>query len=166
MSEIKDELLQSLIGFLNQFPPELIIIIISCFPVIELRGALPIAMSVFHMPFFQAYFLSVLGNMLPVIPLLLLFQPLSQQMMRFKWYAVFYDWLYHRTLKRSKNVEKLGAFGLILFTAVPLPMTGAWTACLAAVIFQIRFIYALGAIFIGVLIAGLIMGAFSYSIFG
>lgn len=166
MSEIKDELLQSLIDFLNQFPPELIIVIISCFPVIELRGALPIAMSVYQMPFLQAYLLSVLGNMLPVIPLLLLFQPLSQLMMRFKWFAFFYDWLYHRTLKRTKNVERLGAFGLILFTAVPLPITGAWTACFAAIIFQIRFMYALIAIFIGVLIAGLIMGAFSYSIFG
>lgn len=166
MSEIKDELLQSLIDFLNQFPPELIIVIISCFPVIELRGALPIAMSVYQMPFLQAYLLSVLGNMLPVIPLLLLFQPLSQLMMRFKWFTFFYDWLYHRTLKRTKNVERLGAFGLILFTAVPLPITGAWTACFAAIIFQLRFMYALIAIFIGVLIAGLIMGAFSYSIFG
>jgi uncharacterized membrane protein len=166
MREIKEGLLQSLIGFLDQFPPEIIVMIISCFPVLELRGALPIAMSVYNMSFVQAYTLSVLGNMLPVIPLLLLFQPLSQLMMRFKWYSAFYDWLYLRTMKKSKNVEKLGAFGLILFTAVPLPITGAWTACFAAIIFQIRFIYAFTAIFIGVLIAGLIMGAFSYSIYG
>lgn len=166
MREIKEELIQGLVGFLNQLPPEFIIVIISCFPVVELRGALPIAMSYFQMPFFKAYTLSVLGNMLPVIPLLLLFQPLSKVLMRFRWYSLFYDWLYHRTLKRSKNVEKLGAIGLILFTAVPLPITGAWTASFAAIIFQIRFIYALSAIFAGVLIAGLIMGALSYSIFG
>jgi uncharacterized membrane protein len=166
MREIKNRLLEELLHFLDQLPPEFIVMIISCFPILELRAALPIAISVFEMAFWQAYVLSVIGNMLPVIPLLLLFQPFSQVMMRFRWYASFYDFLYHRTMKKSKNVEKYGALGLILFTAVPLPMTGAWTACFAAILFQIRFTYALVSIFIGVLIAGFIMGGLSHSIFG
>jgi uncharacterized membrane protein len=166
MKEIKDQLLETLLHFLSQLPPEFIVMIISSFPILELRAALPIALGVYDMSFWPAYALSVLGNMLPVIPLLLLFQPLSQFMMRYKWYVKAYDWLYHRTMRNSKNVEKYGAIGLILFTAVPLPTTGAWTACVAASLFNIRFQYAFIAIFIGVLIAGLIMGGFSYSLFG
>lgn len=168
MKEIKDQLLESLLAFLDQLPTEMIVMIISCFPIIELRGALPVAMKMYHMPFWQAYFFSVLGNMLPVIPLLLLFQPLSKFMMRFSWYTQIYDWLYDRTINKSKNVEKYGALGLILFTAVPLPTTGAWTASVAACLFNIRFTYAFLAIFVGVLIAGMIVGmvtgVFSYSV--
>ncbi len=58
----------------------------------------------------------------------------------------------------------------MLFVAVPLPMTGAWSGCIAASLFKIRFRYAFPAIFLGVVIAGLIVlavclfgkGAFSF----
>jgi uncharacterized membrane protein len=166
LHQAKEKVIEALLHFLNQLPPEFIIIFISCFPVLELRGAIPIALSVFHMPFWEAYVLSVIGNMLPVLPLLFLFQPLSNYLVRFVWYKRFYDWLYERTLRRGKDIQKYGAIGLILFTAVPLPTTGAWTACLAASFFKIRIRYAFVSIFIGVIIAGMLMGIFSYSIFG
>ncbi len=85
--------------------------------------------------------------------------------MRFGWYNRFYEWLYQRTLNKSKNVEKYGAIGLILFTAVPLPTTGAYSACVAASLFAIRFKYAFLSILTGVVIAGLGVGAAIYSIF-
>jgi uncharacterized membrane protein len=166
MSELKNNLINNLLQILNQLPEEWVIIIISCFPILELRGGIPIAISIFGMSFWEAYMLGVAGNMLPVLPLLLLFQPISDYMMRFSWYSKVYQWMYNRTINKSKSVQRYGALGLILFTAVPLPTTGAWTACLAACIFSIRLSYAFISIFIGVLIAGLIMGGFSYSIFG
>lgn len=158
MGDLKDKLLENLLLFLDQFPNEFIVMIISCFPIIELRGALPVGMTLFKMSFWEAYLYSVLGNMLPVIPLLLLFQPLSKYMLRFAWYSRCYNWLYQRTINKSKNVEKYGVLGLILFVAVPIPTTGAWTASVAACLFNIRFTYALVSIFIGVLIAGIIVG--------
>lgn len=166
MSELKEKIVETVLHFLGNLPPEWIVLIMSCLPIIELRGSIPLAIGVFNMPFWEALLLGVVGNMIPVLPILLLFQPLSDFLRRFKWYDRFYTWLYQRTLKRSSQVEKLGAVGLILFTAVPLPITGAWTASFAAIIFNIRVTYAFSAIFLGVLIAGLIMGVFSFSIFG
>jgi uncharacterized membrane protein len=164
MSDLKDALLEWLVQLLDNFPPEIIVIIISCFPILELRGALPTALFVFNMPVGQAYVYSVIGNMLPVLPILLLFRPLSDYLLRYKWYERLYNWLYSRTMKKSKNVERYGALGLILFTAVPLPVTGAWTACLAASFFNIRIKYAFLAILAGVMLAGIIVGVFSYGI--
>lgn len=161
---MKDEIKQFVVENLDFLPQEAIVVVVSALPILELRGGIPLAFT-FDIPFWEALFLSLIGNALPIIPLLLLFKPLSNWMMKFGWYKRFYDWLYQRTLNKSKNVEKYGAIGLILFTAVPLPTTGAYSACVAASLFAIRFKYALLSILAGVVIAGLGVGAAIYSIF-
>ncbi|TLS39422.1 ligand-binding protein SH3 [Pseudalkalibacillus caeni] len=133
-------------------------------PILELRGGIPVAYT-FGFGFTESFLLSIIGNALPIVPLLLLFKPVSNWLMRFTWYKKLYDWLHHRTVKKSGNVEKYGALGLILFTAVPLPTTGAYSACVAAAIFGIRFQYAFFAILTGVVVAGLGVGIAMYSIF-
>lgn len=153
-----------LINTLSFLPPEVIVMIVSAAPIVELRGGLPLAYIHYDFSFVKAYVLSTLGNLLPVIPLLLLFQPISNWLVKFNWYKRIYDWLYQRTIKKSANVEKYGALGLVLFTAVPLPTTGAYSACVAAAFFAIRFKYALVSISAGVLIAGVVIGVLSYSI--
>ncbi len=161
---MKEEIKQFLVEHLSFLPDELIVVIVSAMPILELRGGIPLAYT-FGYDFWTAFALSVLGNLLPIIPLLILFRPLSNIMMRFRWYKRFYDWLYERTLRNSKNVERFGALGLILFTAIPLPTTGAYSACVAAALFNIRFHYAFLAIAFGVVIAGLGVGFAIYSIF-
>ncbi|WP_347549449.1 small multi-drug export protein [Pseudalkalibacillus hwajinpoensis] len=161
---MKEEIKHFVVDNLGFLPQEAVVVIVSALPILELRGGLPLAYT-FDFPFLKAFLLSLLGNALPIIPLLLLFQPLSNWLMRFKWYNRFYDWLYQRTLSKSKNVDKYGAIGLILFTAVPLPTTGAYSACVAAALFAIRFKYAFLSILTGVIIAGLGVGAAIYSIF-
>jgi uncharacterized membrane protein len=149
---------------LSFLPDEMIVIIVSAMPVLELRGGMPLAFA-YGFTFWEALFYSVLGNLLPILPMILLFQPISKWMMKFNWYARFYQWLYERTLNKGKNVEKFGAIGLILFTAIPLPTTGAYSASIAASLFGIRVMYAFWAIATGVLIAGLGVGLVLYSIF-
>ncbi|WP_270179419.1 COG2426 family protein [Alkalihalobacillus sp. CinArs1] len=161
---MKDEIKQFVVENLDFLPQEAIVVVVSALPILELRGGIPLAYT-FDIPFWEAFFLSLFGNALPIIPLLLLFKPLSNWLMRFGWYKRFYEWLYQRTLNKSKNVEKYGAIGLILFTAVPLPTTGAYSACVAASLFAIRFKYAFISILTGVIIAGLGVGAAIYSIF-
>jgi uncharacterized membrane protein len=161
---LKEEIKQYVVEHLSFLPDEFIVVIVSAMPILELRGGIPLAFA-FGYDFWTAFGLSVLGNLLPIIPLLILFRPLSRIMMRFSWYKRFYDWLYERTLRNSKNVERFGAIGLILFTAVPLPTTGAYSACVAAALFNIRFHYAFLAIAAGVVIAGLGVGFAFYSIF-
>ncbi len=142
--------------------PELAVIIISMLPIVELRGAIPVA-HVFGMNPFLAYFLSVVGNMIPVIPILLLLGPISRFLMKFKWGKKFFDWVFERTRKRiGEKVEKYETLGLSVFVAIPLPITGAWTGCAGAFLFGIKTRHAFWAILLGVIVAGVIMTILSF----
>jgi len=66
-------------------------------------------------------------------------------------------WLFERTRRRGKIINRYERIGLALFVAIPLPVTGAWTGSLAAVLFGLKFKHAFLSIFIGVLIAGMIV---------
>lgn len=144
---------------------ELAVFLTAWLPFIELRGAIPLAVSLGIKPL-DAFFLGVAGNTLSVIPLLLLLKPVREILIRkSQLMARFFDWLHARTIRKSDNVEKYGALGLILFTAVPLPTTGAWTASLAAIIFKIKFKYAFPAITAGIIIAGIAVTLTSAAVF-
>ncbi|WP_368505475.1 COG2426 family protein [Alkalihalophilus sp. As8PL] len=161
---MKHTIEQFLIDTFGFLPPELFVIVISAMPILELRGGIPLAHQL-GFSFSEALFYGILGNLLPIIPILLLFRPISKWMLRFSVYKRFYDWLYNRTMKKSNNVEKFGALGLILFTAVPLPTTGAYSASLAAILFFIPLRSAFLAIATGVVIAGVGVAAVMYTIF-
>ncbi|MCL7412772.1 MAG: small multi-drug export protein [ANME-2 cluster archaeon] len=138
-------------------------IIIGMLPVSELRGAIPLALAPvgvggYGMSVPEAYFLAVLGNMIPVIPLLLYLEPVSDFLRRWRIFDIFFTWLFTRTHhNHSERFERYGTLALTLFVAVPLPVTGAWTGCAAAFVFGIKFRHALLAIFAGVLIAGVVV---------
>lgn len=138
-------------------PPELVVLIISMLPIVELRGAIPVAHIMGINPFL-AYFLSIIGNMIPVIPILLLIGPISRFLMRFKYGHNFFNWLFERTRRRAgSSIERYETLGLSVFVAIPLPITGAWTGSVAAFIFGIEFKHSFWAILLGVMVAGVIM---------
>jgi len=136
---------------------ELIVVIISALPVIELRGALPIAINVFHMPWYWAYLLAVIGNMLPVPILLLFFESLARIVSKVEIGKKLVDWVFRHTRRHEKMIQKYEWLGLMLFVAIPLPMTGAWTGSIIAFILGMRFTYAFLSILCGVIIAGAIV---------
>jgi uncharacterized membrane protein len=138
---------------------ELITVVLAMLPVAELRLALPLSMTVFNLPWYEAFGLSVLGNMIPVPFLLLFFDSVSRLVQRTKIGKRFLDWLLTRTARKTGLIEKYKHFGLIVFVAIPLPLTGAWTASLAAYILGIKFRYAFLDIFLGVIGAGVIVTA-------
>lgn len=138
-------------------PAWLATLFIAMLPVFELRGAIPVGSQVLGLPLAEAVALSVLGNMLPIVPILLLLGPVSAWLSRWPLFERFFGWLFARTRSKSDLVRKYELVGLMLFVAVPLPVTGAWTGAAAAFLFGIRFWPALGAIFLGVLIAGAIV---------
>ena len=147
----------------NLISREFAIFIAAMLPVTELRGAIPLAVSWGISPV-QAFWLAFIGNLVPVIPLLILLDPVTELLRKIPIFDRFFEWLYARTLRKSDRVKKYGAIGLIFFTAVPLPTTGAWTASLAATIFKIRFKWAFLAISTGVLIAGIVITLLSAGI--
>ncbi|MGB3920253.1 COG2426 family protein [Methanothrix sp.] len=141
-------------------PSWLTILMAAALPVSEVRGAIPLAIGYYGYSWDQAFIISVLGNLLPVVPLLLFLGPVSDYLRRYSLGDKFFTWLFART--RSRYIQKHESFGLIaltLFVAVPFPLTGAWTGCAIAFLLGFRFLPALGAVATGVLIAAGIVTA-------
>lgn len=135
-------------------------VIAAALPVSEVRGAIPLAIGMYGYAPWQAYLLSVLGNLLPVIPLLLFLGPVSDYLRRFSWGDRFFSWLFARTRRRYiQDHENFGLTALVIFVAIPLPMTGAWTGCAVAFLLGFRFWPAFAAIASGVMFAGIIVTA-------
>ena len=147
--------LQNSLGFI---PNELIIVLLAALPIAELRLSIPIAIIEFNIDPVTALTLSVIGNMIPVVPLLLFLEPVSNFLRRWKMGDMFFTWLFERThRKHSANFEKYGSIGLAVFVGIPLPATGAWTGCAAAFIFGFKFKNAFLAILAGIIMAGIIV---------
>jgi len=143
------------------FSKELVVLIIAALPIFELRGALPVAINLFHFPWYYALLLAIIGNLLPVPVILLFLNAISRWLSKIGFFDRFLHWLFERTRKRGRVVERYERIGLALFVAIPLPVTGAWTGSLVAVLFGLKFRHAFLSIFIGVCIAGIIVTCLS-----
>jgi uncharacterized membrane protein len=154
-------MLESIVHFLKNVPAEIVTMLIATLPIAELRGAIPWALTSppigGGLSWPTAYLFAVIGNFIPIIPILLLLEPVSKWLSRYRLFDRFFTWLFNRTRKRGKVIERYEALGLILFVAIPLPVTGAWTGSVAAFIFGIKLKYAIPCILAGVLIAGVVV---------
>ncbi|MBI5207078.1 MAG: small multi-drug export protein [Candidatus Firestonebacteria bacterium] len=143
---------------------ELITVFLAAFPLSELRGSIPYALAM-NMSLSKAVVLSLIGNFIPVIPCLLLLDPISNFLRKYKLWDDFFIWLFERTRRHSDAVEKYEAIGLAIFVGIPLPLTGAWSGCVAAYIFGIKFWRSLIAITAGIIIAAIIVSLVALGIF-
>lgn len=121
------------------------------------------ALFVYQLNWFWAYLLSVIGNLVPAFFILLFLEQVSSWLCRrTKIFNRFFTWLFERTARKyQRNIKKYGPLALVAFVAVPLPMTGAWTAAPIAFLFALPFRKAFPLIGLGVLVAGLIVLALS-----
>ena len=128
-------------------------------PIGELRASIPLGLSILHQPWLLVFVVSVIGNMIPPVFILWLFPKISRWLMSHsELMDRFLTWLFERTRKKTRDkIEKYGDLALIIFVAIPLPNTGAWTGTLAAWLFGIPMKRALPNVFYGVLIAGVIV---------
>jgi uncharacterized membrane protein len=136
---------------------ELIVVIISALPIAELRGSLPVGIIVFDLPWYQAFYLAIIGNLLPIPILLLFFDSLVRLISRTNNGARLVNMIFNRTRRHRVIVEKHKNIGLILLVAIPLPGTGAWTGTITAFLLGLGWRRALILITIGVLISGTIV---------
>jgi uncharacterized membrane protein len=135
----------------------LTVLALAVSPISELRGAIPVAISVYHFSWYHAFLLGVIGNLIPVPFILLFLDNISRLLSKVPLFDRLLKWLFERTRRRGEIIERYERIGLALFVAIPLPITGAWTGSLAAVLLGLKFKYAFLSIFIGVLIAGVIV---------
>ena len=136
----------------------LVTFIISLLPVVELRLAIPVGVSL-GLPMWEAALISMAGNILPV-PFIIAFirAVMDWLRQRAEWMRRFVAWLEKKgTGPKAERVRKYEFWGLVLFVAIPLPGTGAWTGALVAALLDIRMRRALPPILLGVLIAAVIV---------
>lgn len=150
-------MVDKLLDWLSGSSHEAITLLLAMLPISELRGAIPYAVGVAGMAWQKAYVIAVIGNFLPVLPLLYLIGPVSERLRRFRTFDRFFDWLFARTRRKGKLIERFELLGLVLFVAIPLPVTGAWTGTLAAFLFGVRKPLAVPAIILGICIAGVVV---------
>lgn len=139
------------------------IFIISLLPVLELRGGL-IAASLLGLPMWQSVLVCVFGNILIIPFVLFLMEGLIKLLSKIKVCKKFFDWWQNKALKKKNIIDKYGYIGIMLFVAVPLPGSGAWTGCLIAVLLGLDKKKSFIAALLGVFIAAVIMTIFSYGI--
>ena len=194
------------------------ILLISMLPIIELRGAIPVAVTM-ELDIVPTFIISVLANFLPVPFILLFIRKILDWMETTKTFGKIARWVRRKADKskhkivgaesktedlsenessaesntaeenpstdvaeaeintaqvesdgtvarKKRSIMKSAAVGLFLFVAIPLPGTGAWTGALIASLVDMRMKYALPAIFLGVIAAGVIMSLASFGVVG
>ncbi len=148
-----------------KFGKELIVFIISIFPILELRGGL-IAASLLNVSPLTGYIVSIIGNTLPVPFILLFINKILDWMgkSKIKWMNKLSKWLDKKARKHKDSIEKYGYLGLTLFVGVPLPGTGAWTGCLAASVLNMDKKKSFISIMLGIIMASIIMMLISYGL--
>ena len=162
LESITDAIVQSLNG---SVPKELIIFIISLFPILELRGGM-IAAKLLGVKLAKAFLICYVGNILPIPFILLFIRKIFDFLKKFKWSKKLVEKIEERSLRKSDNVKKYRLLGLLLFVAIPLPGTGGWTGALLADLLDIRIKHSFPTIALGILIANIIMTVVSYGIIG
>ncbi|MFH1684409.1 MAG: small multi-drug export protein [Candidatus Margulisiibacteriota bacterium] len=146
-----------MVNLLRGLPNELIVFLVSATPVIEVRGAVPIALIYFKLPILLTLILCVLGSILPVFPILIFLKYATGWLRKTSAFDKFFDWLFTRTRSRSKIIQDFELVGLTLFVAIPFPGTGVWTGCVAAYLLGLPWIPTFICATIGTTIASLIM---------
>ena len=142
---------------------ELVVFIISLIPTIELRGGI-IAGYLLGIPWLRNLIVAIIANVLPVPFILFFVKKVLNFMRKHNILVKFVDWIEERGNKKSSEVTKYEVFGLMLFVAIPLPGTGAWTGSLVAALLEMDVKKAMISVFCGVLIAGFIMTILSYGL--
>lgn len=143
----------------------IITFLISMIPLVELRGAVPYAISS-GIPLWQALLIGVVGNMLPV-PIIFFFARHILEWGKEKpVIGNFFTWCLNKGHRGGQKLEEAAGdkgifWALLLFVGIPLPGTGAWTGTLAASILDWDFKRSVLAVMLGVILAGLIMGILS-----
>ena len=137
----------------------LIVVLTAMTPIGELRAAIPLALITYDMAWPTALLLGIIGNLIPIPFVLGALRLVGERFERRQ--DVIGRLLRWRTERIQRTwgdrVARYGFFGVLLFVAMPLPMTGAWTGALAVWALRVNIKTGLAAIVTGVVVAGVIV---------
>ncbi len=156
-----------MIGIVNELLKflsiEIKVLLIAALPIIELRGAIPVGISLGLSPIHSAI-LSFIGSMIPVPFILFTIRPIFTYLKTTRTFKSLVNKLINKSVNKRIWIERYGYLGLLMFVSIPIPGTGVWSGSLAAAFLNMRFIYAFPAIMIGNLIAGIIVMLLSHGV--
>lgn len=163
-----ESLVHTILGLfdgLNSVPhgKELIVFIISLMPILELRGGL-IAAALLGLDIVPAFIICLIGNLLPLPFILWFITPIFNRLKKTKHLSKLVTKLENKALAKKDKIEKAEFWGLLFFVGIPLPGTGGWTGCLIASLINMDKKKAMTAATCGVLLAGIIVGTFSFGL--
>ena len=138
--------------------------LVSMIPVVELRGGIPFGVAA-GLPVWAAFLAAVIGDLVPV-PFIIVYIRRIFQWMRRRIPALnrMVDSLERKAHLKGQKVTKYKYLGLMLFVAVPLPGTGAWTGSLAAAFLDMPLRKAIPSVVAGVLMAGMAISILTYGV--
>ena len=122
-------------------------------PITELRLSIPIGFFEYNLTLTEAVPIAIIGNFLICIPILYCIGFAEKIILKVNAGKLFLDFLYKRTRSKTKIIQKYKYIGLILFVGIPLPLTGAWTGCLASYLFGFSKKRSLMAIIVGLIVS-------------
>jgi uncharacterized membrane protein len=138
-------------------PPLLVTALISMIPIFELRGGIPVGIALFKLHPATVYFTCVVFNLIPVLPILLLLNPLRRLLSRVPPFRGLFRYLERKAARNKRLIERYEEIGLTLFVAIPLPVTGAWTGSIIAKVMGLKVMKSFLSIIPGVALAGIIV---------
>lgn len=144
---------------------QVVIFITSLIPILECRGGLIVA-SLLKVNIWQAIPICVIGNIIPIPFILFFIKKIFAWLKSFSFARPFVEKLEKRAMNKSDGMNHGEFLGLLLFVGIPLPGTGAWTGSLIASLLEMDIKKASIAIFLGVLLATLIVSTLSYGLLG
>jgi len=138
-------------------PDEIKVFLIAMIPIFELRGAIPFGMWEYKLPLWKVIPIALAGNMFPIFFILLFFNFVTKLFFKVPFLKKILEAIFARTRRKTEVIQKYEEIGLMLFVAIPLPITGAWTGSLAAYLFGLKFWKSILFIFLGVCIAAVVV---------
>ena len=133
------------------------IFFLSMLPITELRLSVPIGYFEYEMGLPGLLLASIAGNFLICVPVLYLISTIEKTFLKNELGERFLNYIYKRTRSKTKIIQKYKYLGIILFVGIPLPLTGAWTGCLASHLFGFSKKKTLVAVILGLIISSILM---------
>ena len=129
------------------------IFLMAMLPIAELRLSIPVGLLEYNLSWVYVFIASIAGNFIICIPIIYGFR-YAERILRKNYYSrKFLERIFRRTRSRGRIINLYKYYGLILFVAIPFPLTGAWTGCLASYLFGFSKKKSLIAIMLGLIIS-------------
>lgn len=147
-----------IINYLANVPKELVVVILSAVPLLELRASIPYALLIEpKLTPLMALLLGVLGSWLPAFFVVFVLEHIEPILRKVKLFNDILDKVYAKTRAKSEKIKTMEFLGLVLFVGIPLPGTGVWTGALAGYLLGLAPLKIITASLLGTTLAGILM---------